>query len=181
MTTPPPAIPPAPAEPPTAPTKRRIKPITIGFLLGIAVGAAIVGGTWGFTTNSGSDTNGKPDAKGRAAVDILHSDPDTFTLDGSFELTDGAIDDGIGGCEGTGGYDDIAEGTSVTVYDAAGAVIATGSLGSSTYELSTCTFDVSVPDVPKGEDFYKVEVSHRGTVQLSAEEAEAGQFGASLG
>ncbi|MGW4825551.1 hypothetical protein ACWEP4_43480 [Streptomyces sp. NPDC004227] len=38
-----------------------------------------------------------------------------------------------------------------------------------------------VEDVPKGEKFYKVEVSHRGTLQLTVEEAESGQFGDSLG
>ncbi|MFF7329677.1 hypothetical protein [Streptomyces sp. NPDC008150] len=85
------------------------------------------------------------------------------------------------GCQAYG-YDDITEGASVTVYGAAGDVIATGSLGhSESVSYGTCNFDVSVPDVPKGEKFYKVEVSHRGTVQLSAEEAEGGKFAATLG
>ncbi|MET8138008.1 hypothetical protein [Streptomyces sp. NPDC005251] len=70
----------------------------------------------------------------------------------------------------------------VTVYSAKGDVIATGHLGNSkSPNYDTCVFDVAVPDVPKGEKFYKVEVSHRGTVQMSAKEAEAGEFGASLG
>ncbi|MBD0838202.1 hypothetical protein ICC28_05735 [Streptomyces sp. TRM68416] len=92
------------------------------------------------------------------------------------------MDDGLGGCQGGDGYDDIFEGTAVTVYDGAGTVIATGQLGESTLESDgTCTFEVSVGDVPAGKGFYKVEVSHRGTVQLSEAEAEAGAFGASLG
>ncbi|MYR42141.1 hypothetical protein GTW67_08940 [Streptomyces sp. SID5910] len=109
--------------------------------------------------------------------------PATFTLEGSFTLTDEVTDDGDGGCSGgyDSGYDDIAEGTGVTVYGANGDVIATGALGDSDQLLGACTFDVAVPGVPKGEKFYKVEVSHRGTVQLSAEEAENGEFGASLG
>ncbi|MBL3664503.1 hypothetical protein JL475_00385 [Streptomyces sp. M2CJ-2] len=107
--------------------------------------------------------------------------PATFTLEGSFALLEGGSDTGSG-CEGSGGYDDISEGTSVTVYGASGDVIATGRLGDSeTIGYGTCTFDVAVPDVPKGEKFYKVEVSHRGTVQMSAEEAENGEFAGTLG
>lgn len=171
--------PPMPEHAPQPAPKRRLGPIAAG-LLGLAAGAAIVGGAW-LITSSSDDSGSTASSKGTSAVDALNGKPGEFTLDGSFELTDGAIDDGLGGCEGSGGYDDIAEGTSVTVYDAAGAVIATGSLGSSTYELGTCTFDVSIRHVPKRQDFYKVEVSHRGTVQLTADEAESGQLAASLG
>jgi hypothetical protein len=156
---------PAPVEPPATPApaaKRRISPLAAG-LIGLATGAAIVGGAWAATANSGP---GKPA---------------TFTLEGTFELTDSAVDDGEGGCGGTGGYDDIREGTGVTVYGASGDVIATGALQDASYESYTCTFHVRVADVPKGEKFYKVEVSHRGTLQLTADEAEGGQFAGSLG
>ncbi|KUL34795.1 hypothetical protein ADL12_20490 [Streptomyces regalis] len=110
--------------------------------------------------------------------------PDTFTLQGNFALTEDITSDGEDDdCKGRydSGYDDIAEGTSVTVYGASGDVVATGELGDSTYDSYICTFDIAVPDVPKGEKFYKVEVSHRGTVQLSAEQAENGELVASLG
>lgn len=131
-------------------------------LLGLALGAGFVGGAWVITANS-------------------HSGPGTFTLTGSFSLLEDASDTGSG-CQGTGGYDDIREGTSVTVYGANGDVIATGQLGdSASASYGTCGFDVSVPDVPKGEKFYKVEVSHRGTLQLTAKEAENGEFAGSLG
>ena len=40
---------------------------------------------------------------------------DGFTLTGTLALTDGVIDDGLGGCQGSEGYDDIFEGASVTV------------------------------------------------------------------
>jgi hypothetical protein len=57
----------------------------------------------------------------------------TFTLSGTFSLTDGATDyTDVGECEGTGGYDDIREGTQVTVYGSGGEVLGTGSLGAST-------------------------------------------------
>ncbi|MFE9604524.1 hypothetical protein [Streptomyces hokutonensis] len=86
--------------------------------------------------------------------------PGTFTLEGAFALTEDAS----------------------TVYGADADVIATGHLGdSNSPSYGTCTFDVSVPDVPKGEKFYKVEVSHRGTLQLTAKEAENGEFAGTLG
>ncbi|WP_206326330.1 MULTISPECIES: hypothetical protein [unclassified Streptomyces] len=161
-TLPPPAEP--PAMPAPEPAKKRLSPLAAG-LLGVALGAGAVGGIWAITANSGP------------------SEPATFTLEGTFELTESTDSDGNGGCRGAydSGYDDIAEGTGVTVYGASGDVIATGSLGDSTYDSFTCKFDIAIEDVPKGEKFYKVEVSHRGTVQLSAEEAENGELAASLG
>jgi hypothetical protein len=154
--------PPAPQEPPLT-GRKQLSPLAAA-VLGLAAGAGVVGGIWAVTANNGT------------------SSPGAFELTGSFSLTEDALNDDDGGCHGIGGYDDITEGASVTVYGAAGAVIATGSLGhSESVAYSTCNFDVSVPDVPKGEKFYKVEVSHRGTVQLSAKEAEAGKFAATLG
>ncbi|TXS07938.1 hypothetical protein EAO68_38130 [Streptomyces sp. wa22] len=121
----------------------------------------MVGGAWAYTSR---DTA-----------------PDTFTLIGTFTLTEGAIRTEGENCRGNGGYDDIARGTSVTVYNAAGEVAATGSLGESEYSVGACAYIVTVDDVPKGEKFYQVEVSHRGKVQMTAEEAEAGKLAATLG
>lgn len=147
-------------------TKKRISPLGAGFV-GLVVGAGLVGAAWAAT-----------------AISDLGK-PETFTLKGDFALTDEVYLDPEGGCRGSfdSGYKDIAEGTSVTVYGAKGDVIATGSLGESKAdELGiTCTFKIAVPQVPKGEKFYKVEVSHRGTVQLSAKQAENGDLAASLG
>ncbi|MFJ2568935.1 hypothetical protein ACIOYT_00745 [Streptomyces halstedii] len=160
-TEPPATPPPLPDSPPTTP-KKPLNSILAG-LLGLILGAGAVGGTWAYTANQGPDT------------------PPTFTLEGSFTLTDGARRVGEDNCRGTGGYDDIAEGTSVTVYDATGGVAATGQLGKSVYTAGLCLFLVSVENVPKGEKFYQVEVSHRGKVQMTAEEAEAGKLAATLG
>ncbi|MFJ4356900.1 hypothetical protein ACIP25_11585 [Streptomyces massasporeus] len=161
-----PNTPPPPTEPPTvtAPSepKKRLSPLAAG-LLGLSLGAGIVGATWAITANNGPD------------------EPATFTLTGTFSLTEDAVtlDDT---CHGTGGYDDIGTGTSVTVYGAKGDVVATGKLeGGNETGFGACEFAVSVPDVPKGEKFYKVEVSHRGTLQLTSEEAENGEFAGSLG
>ncbi|MFF0736867.1 hypothetical protein ACFYVK_35300 [Streptomyces chartreusis] len=162
-----PDVPPPPAEPPAVPgpetPEKRLSPLAAG-LVGLAVGAGIMGGIWAITATSG------PDA------------PATFTLEGAFALTE-EVDPSGDDCAASydSGYDDISEGASVTVYGAKGDVIATGELGDSKYESYTCIFDIAVPDVPKGEKFYKVEVSHRGTVQVSAKEAENGDLFASLG
>ncbi|MFJ1804316.1 hypothetical protein [Streptomyces sp. NPDC088180] len=153
--------PPMPAEPPSVARKRHFSPLLAG-LLGLVIGAGGVGGTWAYTASQ------EPPA------------PAVFTLTGAFALTEGATRNGDG-CIGTGGYDDIAEGTSVTVYDGTGKVAATGNLGKSKYAAGACAFGVSIPDVPKGEKFYQVEVSHRGKIQLSAEEAEAGKLSVTLG
>ena len=155
-------LPPPPAEPPVAAPGKRTNPLVAG-LLGLAVGAGLVGGIWAYTANR------TPEA------------PPMFTLKGTFTLTDGALKSDDGGCLGSGGFDDIAEGTSVTVYDAAGDVVATGNLGKSTYAAGLCLFKVSVDDVPKGEKFYQVEVSHRGNIKVAAREAEKGEFAATLG
>lgn len=165
------AIPPLPDTPPLPPhtpeltPKKRLNPLVAG-LAGFALGAGLLGGIWAINSASGPT---RP------------SEPETFTLTGTFMLTDGSINDGDGGCHGSGGYDDIAEGSGVTVYNAAGDVVATGHLGESTAVYGSCTFKVSVAGVPKGEKFYKVEVSHRGTVQMTGKEAESGAFSASLG
>ncbi|MFF4318852.1 hypothetical protein [Streptomyces sp. NPDC001568] len=107
----------------------------------------------------------------------------TFTLTGTMALSDsdGFLSLTDNGCAGKGGYKDIRTGTSVTVYDDAGKVVATGSLGDGTRTGLTCAFPVSVADVPKGARFYQVEVSHRGKLTVAKDEAMAGTFGASLG
>ncbi len=175
-------LPPQPAMPPSVPSqglpaeeyfsgvpepkKRRINPLGAG-LIGLFAGAGLVGAAWAVTAISDLGT------------------PDTFTLKGNFALTDEVSLDPDGACRGGvgSGFEDIAEGTSVTVYGAKGDVIATGDLGKSKADDSgmICTFKIAVPQVPTGEKFYKVEVSHRGTVQLSAKQAENGELAANLG
>ncbi|MFI5478184.1 hypothetical protein ACIBAB_03595 [Streptomyces rubiginosohelvolus] len=188
-TTPPmPDTPPTagPATAPAAAVKPSWRTTLTTLLVGAAAGAAIVGGTWYTTSSADGDNSDAKTTAGSPAADTVNTDGEadgTFTLEGQFTLTEEAVSDGIGGCEGSGGYSDIQLGTSVTVYDAAGTVIATSALILSEFDeaAGSCTYDVSVEDVPDGEDFYQVEISHRGKLHLSAEEAKAGSFSGSLG
>lgn len=176
----PPAQPPVPQaaySPPRTSRRHTITTATISFL----AGAAAVTAAWTTTSILGNDS-GPPRTSKEAQAAAADAEPATFDLLGEFTLTEGAISDGMEGCEGTGGFEDIALGTSVTVYDAAGTIIATDALVLSEYDgAGSCTFDVSVSNVPAGQDFYQVEISHRGKIQLSAEEAKAGQFAGTLG
>lgn len=171
----------APAAPAVPGKPGRLRTLTT-LLIGAAVGAAIVGGTW-YTTSRDDTDNATASTATENAATINDNADDTFTLNGNFTLNEDAVDDGIGGCEGSGGYTDITLGTSVTVYDAAGSVIATGMLALSKFDeaAGSCTWDVSVYDVPGDQDFYQVEIGHRGKLQLSVVDAKADGFSASLG
>ncbi|MDX3094329.1 hypothetical protein PV703_24755 [Streptomyces sp. ME01-24h] len=73
----------------------------------------------------------------------------------------------------------------MTVFDASGKVVATGALSAPAPNdpdlVVTCSYTVTVPEVPRGERFYGVEVSHRGKISISAADAGAGGFMASPG
>jgi hypothetical protein len=95
----------------------------------------------------------------------------------------GSIGSGEQGCEGSGGYDDISEGTQVTVSDGSGKTIALGSLRAGRQvDRFRCTLDFSIAGVPDA-DFYKVEVAHRGALTFSKQElaSKGWQVEATLG
>jgi hypothetical protein len=181
-----PTVPPMPATAPTAPrTQTRRRTLTTA-LIGTLVGAAAVGAAWFITADSHPDRAGNSSHGATAtgiSEDYQGTQPGTFVLAGDFTLTDNPINLDSGGCEGGLGYDDIATGTAVTVYDAAGSVVGTGSLLLSTFMASdrSCIFQVAVDNIPADEDFYQVEIAHRGRLQLSAAEAQSGGFHGSLG
>jgi hypothetical protein len=157
-----PAAPPIPEVPP-AKARRWPHPLVTG-LAGLAVGAGAVGLAWGLS-GGGSSTQ-KP-----------------FTLTGVITLTGDnvPVGDTSEDCTGFSGYEDIAAGASVTVLDSAGKVVATGALGTGKPKSAACVFPVRVLAVPGGSKFYRVEVSHRGQITVTATEAKAGEFAASLG
>lgn len=159
---------PAPEPPSRGRLAGRMVPIAAA-AAGLVIGAGGVGLAWGLSGSSAPAPTASPSA----------SAPALFSLSGSMTLKQASFD--TGPCAGTGGYSDIGSGTSVTVYDAAGQVIATGALQEGKRVGLYCEFGVFVGGVPEGAKFYQVEVSHRGKITMSAEDAEAGRFAASLG
>lgn len=77
--------------------------------------------------------------------------------------------DGSGGCEGKGGYSDMAEGANVTVYNATGAVVGSGYLLGGQPSGLNCKWQFTVESLPQSP-FYQVEVSHRGKVTVQSGE-----------
>ncbi|UQS21421.1 hypothetical protein L1857_00545 [Amycolatopsis thermalba] len=108
--------------------------------------------------------------------------PTTFTVTGTFTLKDGVTayaPDG-GDCQGSRGYSDISGGAQVTVYTSSGSVAAIGQLGPGRHGPSvSCQFDIVIPNVPTGQGPYQIEVSHRGKIGFS--EQEANRVAISLG
>nr|WP_257019028.1 hypothetical protein [Streptomyces sp. TLI_235] len=152
-------------------TRKRpwLLPLATG-VAGIAFGAGAVGLWW----------NVADDAPVTAAASSSPSpSAEPFTLMGALTLNQVSLGDGP--CSGRGGYNDIGEGTPVTVYNASGEVVAKGRLGTGVRSGAACQFSVSVPDVPAGTKFFQVEVSHRGKITIEAEDARMGRFSASLG
>ncbi len=72
-------------------------------------------------------------------------------------------------CRTGGEFADIQPGTTVTVSDASGKSVALGALDAGKQDgASNCRFQFTVSGVPAGEDFYGIEVSHRGRGQYTA-------------
>jgi hypothetical protein len=155
-----PAVSPMPEVAPTRP--RRWPHPLITAAVGLLLGAGAVGAAWAL---SGSST------------------PASFTLRGSLTLTGDNVPSGDTSedCTGYEGYDDIAKGAIVTVYDTAGRIVGSGALGTGKPSSGACVFPISVPDVAGGSKFYQVEVSHRGKLTVSAAKAKSGGFASSLG
>lgn len=115
---------------------------------------------------------------------VVAMSPGSFDLRGRMELFDGVTQAADSGqCSGYRGYDDIADGTQVTVYSSSGEALATGSLAGASYWEATnvCTFRFVIIDVPGGHNMYQVEVSHRGKVAVREADARAGNVIVSLG
>jgi hypothetical protein len=68
------------------------------------------------------------------------------------------------------GYDDIADGTSVTLWDESGDVIGATALGNSGGRDGLCEWHVCIYDVPDNAKFYTVAIGERGEITKSAEE-----------
>ncbi|MEV8389804.1 MULTISPECIES: hypothetical protein [unclassified Streptomyces] len=103
-----------------------------------------------------------------------------FATDGTITLTEvGTVLDEL--CSGTGGYSDIDFGAQVNITDAAGTLVATGSLGFGEGTEVGCAFSFSVDDITPGSKFYTVEVSQRGGLTQTEDELRAGGMEFTLG
>ena len=71
-----------------------------------------------------------------------------------------------------GGYSDIGQGTSVSVFDPTGTLVATGNLQGGTAALGGINFPFTIPTVPE-ESLYQVEVANRGKISYSSSDLEA--------
>ncbi|WP_377454571.1 hypothetical protein [Rhodococcoides fascians] len=106
--------------------------------------------------------------------------PDTFQLAGTMTLTESVTRYGGGPgfeCVGYKGYDDMTQATAVTVSDESGTLLAKGTFAGSTGGSASsypCVFTFVIDAVPTGKNFYKVEVSHRGALSYTQDEAQAG-------
>ncbi|MFI0721686.1 hypothetical protein [Streptomyces sp. NPDC021224] len=155
---------------PPVPRAGRWRPVALGAVAGLVLGGGGVGAAWALSTAGSS-----PPA------------PTPFTLLGTLSLSHAVdLDEEAASCAGSGGYDDIVQGAAVTVYDATGTVVATGSLGEGLrgqagYSSAACEFPVTVLGVPAGRTFYAVEIAHRGRIAVTEADAEAGRFTATLG
>jgi hypothetical protein len=79
-----------------------------------------------------------------------------------------------GKCEGQNGYNDISDGTPVTMVGRSNHQTFTGSLTNDTYDLVSisskqieCKFTATFNDVPNDDLGYSIEVSHRGFVDYN--------------
>lgn len=76
-------------------------------------------------------------------------------------------------CATTDGFSDIAPGTQVVITDAASKTLALGRLEVGTRDgVGGCSFAFTVPGVPLGQQFYGIEVSHRGRLQYTADQVK---------
>jgi hypothetical protein len=96
----------------------------------------------------------------------------TFTIsNATYDRTDQFSDpnyhnDGVGGCEGYGGYEDLNSITQVVVDNDQGKEIARTELGSGTVQSASCVFTFNF-DVRKGPKYFVVTIGDRGSSQYT--------------
>ncbi|MFF0109554.1 hypothetical protein [Streptomyces hirsutus] len=151
--------------------------------IGAGLGAALVGACWtGAWLLSGNGTEAGATGSSSVSAEQAEDTEGSFSTDGT--LTVAGIGAGLEPgelCSGTGGYSDVDFGTQVNVTDAAGTLVAMGSLGFGEKAELGCEFPFTVDDIPPGSKFYTVEVSHRGGLTQTENELRAGSLSFTLG
>ncbi|WP_326791580.1 hypothetical protein OHA79_02760 [Streptomyces sp. NBC_00841] len=172
---------PAVALPPSGSSWARLSRSTV-LVLGVGMGAAAVGACWLSLSLLGSDevkANAGPSSS--ATADEGRA-PEPFGTDGT--LTVIKVGAGLETGElrsGTNGSSDIDFGTQVNITDAAGTLVATGSLDFGEKTEAGCTFAFTVDDITPGSKFYTVEASHRGGLTQTEADLRAGKLEFTLG
>jgi len=134
--------------PPPQPARKRwsIALVAAGIVPGIVIGAGAVLGYQAYNERRGGAD-------------------DSITVTGELTLTDpSGWSYGAGGCLGDGGYSDIAGGANVTIKGATGAVIGVTHLKAGKASGGDCAFAWTASGIPGNEQFYTVEISHRGAL-----------------
>ncbi len=97
---------------------------------------------------------------------------DAYTVTGTVILSNGEFINTGGACYGMGDFQDIRPGAKVVVTDAAQRTVATGAIETAQETVAECHLTFRVEDVPRGDAFYGVEVTHRGRLQYTAADLE---------
>lgn len=101
---------------------------------------------------------------------FLFRDQWGFTITGDQTLTgEGTGADGTP-CRGTGGYEDINEGTPVVISGSGDKDLARGELRAGRTHNGDCVFPFAIRRVAKSEKAYGITVSHRGTLIFTRQE-----------
>ena len=146
--------------------------VGVALLIGAVLAGTAIGVIFGVDFSGDESKNESPEV-----LEVLES---TRTLTGSLTLTKGTWEVGER-CVGDDGYSDIRQGAQVVIRGPDGTIVATGRLRNgeaisvSIAGLSLapdCEFPFSVASVPD-EDFYSIEVSHRGEITYSRDDLEA--------
>lgn len=158
----------APGWPPSPSPRRRRGGLIAGITLGVVgLVAATVTATWLVMRPSAAPAG--PPAAAPAAAPPTKAHGDLILERGEFTWQSTADPT----CYGMGGYVDIRGGTTVTVTDAAGKVVALGALDPGVTLVGAdglgerCTLEFTVTGVPSGVGPYGVEVSHRGATNYA--------------
>ncbi|MEU8794758.1 hypothetical protein [Streptomyces sp. NPDC048643] len=99
----------------------------------------------------------------------------TFTLVGRVRIAAAPGETGM--CSGSGPLSDVDKGALVTVYDAEGLVVATGTLGTGAYDdAAACVFPITVRGVPDDSKSYAVRVGWHPRKDITNEVARTGEL-----
>ncbi|WP_051727997.1 hypothetical protein [Nocardia brasiliensis] len=138
--------------------RRRNRTLALVLTAGVVIGAALAAaGYFGYR-----------------AYDNRRDQPKPLLVVGTMTLIGSASWDAAaaGGCEGSGGYSDIRQGTRVVLTNESGTTIGVSSLEKGSKDGSDCMFLWTMLDVPATEKFYTLEIARRGELTYTRKDLE---------